>query len=131
MSRAATDTNASHGVADYSMAGDYYLAVSMGREDVSVEFPLTIELEVVGARQPGPTYADDASWTVADGATVPEATGDPSPLSGSSPDDESAEQPDASDRDDGSTVPVAGIIVGTAGALALLATILLRKRRRS
>ena len=59
------------------MAGDYYLAVSMGREDYTPEVPFTIELEVVGTPQPGPTYADGATWTVADGATVPPEAPEP------------------------------------------------------
>ena len=63
------------------MTGDYYLGVSLMREDYSIEFPFTIEVEIVGEPAEGPTYADDATWTVADGAVYPGEPTDPTDTS--------------------------------------------------
>jgi Ca-activated chloride channel family protein len=129
VSRDSIDAGGFNGVADYSMAGAYYLAISMGREDYTAEVPFTIELEVVGTPQPGPTYADGATWTVADGATVPEESEDPSPTTSESPAEEPDDEPAASRSDDDSGAPVAGVLAGVAGVLALVGAFVLWRRR--
>jgi Ca-activated chloride channel family protein len=130
VSREAIDVGGFNEIADYSMTGDYYLAVSMGREDYTAEVPFVVELEIVGEPQPGPTYVDGATWTVADGAVVPEPSGDPS-TAPPSPGDEPADEPDASgpdDEDDGGA-PVGAIIGVLAAVLVVAAGVLLWRRR--
>lgn len=129
VSRESITVGGFNGVADYSMAGAYYVAISMGLEDYTAEVPFTIELEVVGTPQAGPTYTDGATWTVADGATVPDATEDPSSTNSGSPTDQPDAEPDAGASADEGGAPVPGILVGVAAALALVAAFVLWRRR--
>ena len=128
VSRDAVDVGGFNSVADYSMSGDYYVAISMGREDYTAEVPFVIELEIVGEPQDGPTYAGGATWTVADGAEgVVEPSDEPS-TTDPSPSDAPDDQPDASDSDDGGA-PVAAIVGVLAGVLILAGGFALWRRR--
>ncbi|UDY23774.1 vWA domain-containing protein [Nocardioides sp. Kera G14] len=68
-----------------SLSGDYYLGVGSGTADASYEFPFTITLEIDGEAQPGPTYADGETWTLADGLdpSAGQQSGDTRPGEGS------------------------------------------------
>ena len=101
------------------------------REDYSIEFPFTIEVELVGNPADGPTYADDATWTVADGAVYPGEPTDPTDTS----DATEEAGPDPTDTsDDGSGLTSSSTIAaftGLAGLLAVVGALLLWRRRRS
>lgn len=117
------------GGADFSTSGDYYLGVSVQREDYTLELPFTITVEVVGEPQPGPTYADGASWTVADGASGGSGETE-SPAT--DPTAEPGEEPSSasSDEDSSGTALTAGV-VGVVGVAALAAALLLWRRRQA
>ena len=151
VSRDLVDDGGYNGVEDYSMSGDYYLAVSLMREDYSIEFPFTIELEIVGEPADGPTYADDATWTVADGADVPgqptepteptqpteptEPTDPPSSGATDPPSTGATDEPvsDARTDDDSglSSTSAIAAFTGLIGLLAVVGALLLWRRRRS
>lgn len=118
------------GGADFTASGDYYLGVSVQRQDYTVELPFTITVEITGEAGSGPTYADGATWTVADGASGGSGeAGSPS----ADPTDQPAEEPAAEeDSDDGSsTTAVTAGVVGVAGVAALAAALLLWRRRQA
>ena len=112
-----------NGIEDYSMAGDYYLAVSLEREEYTLEFPITIDLEIVGEPADGPTYAEGVTWSVADGATAEPTESD------TSDEDSPAARDGGSDGQSArwtTAAAVAGLLVIGAGVGALL---LWRRRR--
>lgn len=135
VSRDLIEDDGFNGVADYSMSGDYYVAVSLMHEDYSIEFPFKIEVEVVGEPADGPTYADDATWTVADGAVYPgEATDPTDPTDPSTSDATEEAGPDARGADDGDGVTSSSTIAavtGLVGLLVVVGALLLWRRRRS
>lgn len=51
---------------DFHMAGDYFLGISLDAKKYTIEFPFTIDVEILGEPQPGPAYIDGAAWTVSD-----------------------------------------------------------------
>src|SRR5690606_40636008 len=105
------------GGGDFTVAGDYYLMIAVQRSD-TVELPFEIDLQIQGEPADGPTYVDDASWT-ADGT-------------GESPDEEStaADEEEAADDDSGNTLLMAlGVGAGVLVAGALVAFVVLRRRR--
>ena len=54
------------------VAGTYYLAISMGKQDYSYPFPLTVTLAIDGSPAQGPTYDGDVTWSDAgDAAAAP------------------------------------------------------------
>jgi Ca-activated chloride channel family protein len=110
-----------NGGADYTLAGDYYLSVSVQQEDYTVEIPFTLAVEVVGDPAPGPTYVDDATEP-AEGAPAP---GEPDP-------DESGEPASDGDPAEASGVPVA-VLAAVLGGLVLVGLagiVVLRRGRR-
>ena len=121
-----------NGVKDTSMAGEYYLGVSMQAADYDLEVPFTISIEVVGEPGPGPAYADGADWDVEDGLTAGTTTqpSDSATASPTSGDDTSASSggDHGDDGGPGGTVAVAGV-AGVGGLAALAAAFVLWRRR--
>lgn len=139
VSRDLSDLGGFNGIEDYSMAGDYYLGISLMRQDYSVEFPVVIDVEVVGDPAAGPTYADDATWTVADGAVYPDVepttdpTSEPADEQTSEPTDEGADGGDetsASSSDDGGASTPIAAVAGALGVLAVIGALVLWRRTR-
>lgn len=121
--------------ADHSLAGTYYLAVSASETDHTVELPYTIDVEVVGEPAEGPTYADGATWSVADGAAAvgDEVTdGTPDPTASESPTDEAeADTAAGAEEDSGSLLPTwLAVLVGLVGLAAVAGAALLWRRSR-
>jgi len=130
VSRALTDDRGFNGIDDYSMAGDYYVAVSLARQDYSIALPFTVTVEVDGEPADGPTYDDGATWSVADGATYPEGADGPSAAPDATPGQDDPGR--AGSEDDGSPALVAtGAVAGLAGLAALVAALVLWRRRRA
>lgn len=119
VSRELMDLNGFNGVADYSTAGDYYLAVSLMRQDYTIEFPVRIGLEIIGEPSQGPTYADGVTWSVADGASEPTGGEEPDPT------------PGTEEREEGDDpgVSIAVLVAGLFGVAALAAGLVLWRRR--
>lgn len=122
-----------NGVEDTSMAGEYYLGVSMQAADYDLEVPFTISVEIVGEPVAGPTYADGATWSVEDGVAGGDATDETDdPSASASPDDGSGGPSGSDDSDDsggsGTTVAVAAV-AGVGGIAALVAAFVLWRRR--
>lgn len=130
LGRNLVDNGGHNGVEDYSMAGDYYLSISLMRQDYTIEFPFTISVEIVGEPAQGPTYADGATWSVTDGASGGEAASPtPAPQKSGGPSDSADPQesaaPDAEDEDGplgtGVVVGIGAVVVAAiAAGLALL-----------
>lgn len=115
-----------NGGADVTAAGDYYVSVSVQKQDHTLEIPFTLNVEVLGEPAEGPTYAGGATWSVVDGAS--DAAVDPSPSAG-----ESAEGDDdggaAASSEDGGPGAVIGVGAGVLGLAALVAALVLWRRR--
>lgn len=118
-----------NGVEDYSMAGDYYLAVSMRQDDHSVEIPFTIEVEVVGDPGQGPTYADGATWSVAEVVGANDQAGNGGDESTASGGDGTA----AKETDDGPFAEklAVGVIGGLLAIAVVVGALLVWRRRRA
>lgn len=119
-----------NGVKDTSMAGEYYLGVSMQAADYDLEVPFTISIEVVGDPDQGPTYADGATWDVEDGLTAGTTTDSPSesPTAASTPDGDTTTSSDNNSDDSGTSTAVAAA-AGVGGLVALAAAVVLWRRR--
>lgn len=124
-------TSTFDGNGDFTTAGYYYLAVAVDRESYTAEIPFTIDVEVVGDPQPGPTYADGATWSVADGLTSGTASPSPSdePSSSEGP---SSDPSDAAGTDSGSGLgAVGGILAGLLGLVVIAGALVLWRRSRA
>lgn len=134
VSRGSVDgARTGNGQSDASMAGDYYVMVSMKGEDYTPILPFRIDVEVVGDPATGPTYADGSTWSVADGSSgAGDVTDSPSPSTGATeaPEGSAATATDDDAGDGGSAMPVVAGIVGVAGVGAILAALLLWRRRQ-
>lgn len=128
VSRALVDGGGSSGVADYSIAGDYYVGVSLARKDYTAEFPFTIDVEVVGDPQPGPTYDGGVSWSVAEGTTGGESAA-PSPTASEEPAPAEEDGSAAAEEDGGGLRTVGGVVAAALGLAVLAAALLLWRRR--
>lgn len=120
-----TGTGEFDGGADLQTSGFYYLGVSVQRKDYTVEIPFTITVELDGEPAEGPTYADGATWTVADGLTEGVAPESASPSPTESGGQEAAEP--AGEEDDSSSML---LVVGGIGVLVLIAAAALLVWRR-
>ena len=100
--------------ADVTTAGDYYVAVSVQKKDYTEEIPFRLDVEVLGEPADGPTYAEGASGDEPEVGSG-EASGDGS--------DEAAAE------SEGDTVSIVAVVTGVLGALALLAALVLWRRR--
>lgn len=133
VSRAEGDTSgAFDGGGDHTTAGTYYVGVSLrdaGIEE-SVEFPFTINVEIVGDPAAGPTYADDVTWSVEGGLAD---AGDAVSPSEDVTDVPAGDDPSrTADEDEASGTSTAlAVAVGAAGTIALLGAVLLWRRRRA
>lgn len=117
-----------NGGADYTAAGDYYVMIAVQRRDETVELPFQIDLQIEGEPAEGPTYADGATWTIADGVNVGPDMENPGSSDNESDDSEAA----AADDEDSSALRTGlGVGVGVLALLALAAALLLLRRRRS
>lgn len=132
ISRASLADGAFNGSKDRSIAGTHFVGLSVFRypDTPSVEIPVTITVAVDGEPQEGPTYADGASWSVADqlAGTAP-SSGDAS----AGPDGASGAPTTGSDAagdDGGSPARVIGLGAGALGLLGLTAATVLWRRRR-
>lgn len=117
-----------NGGADLTMAGSYYVGVSMQRADATVVVPFTLTVEVVGDPVDPPVYADDATWTVEGGLVE----GGPSDEPSVTPSDESAgeaEESAAAPDDDGGSGLAIGLGVGAVVLLVLVAGGAVLRRR--
>ncbi len=126
-----------NGTSDYSTAGDYYLSMSLDKADYSLEFPFTIDVEVIGEAQDGPTYADDVSWSVAGGldGELSNAAATNEPESGTPQPEESEAPPAAGDENassdtSSSAVRIVGVGIGLVGLLAVATALVLWRRMR-
>ncbi|NPC95259.1 VWA domain-containing protein [Nocardioides sp. zg-DK7169] len=116
------------GGADVTAAGDYYISLSVQKRDYTVEIPFTLDVEVIGEPAEGPTYAGGATWSVADGAT--DAVAEPSPsASADDADGDGGGEGEASGESEGDTVNIVAVGAGVLGVAALLAALLLWRRR--
>lgn len=81
------------GSSDLSMAGDYYVMVSVMAIESTVELPFTLDLEVVGTPTPAPSYVDGLTWSVATGVVAPpeEESAPGAPAPGPAPEADDAE----------------------------------------
>ncbi|MEO9321861.1 VWA domain-containing protein [Nocardioides sp. C4-1] len=118
-----------NGGADLTMAGSYYVGVSMQRADATVVVPFTLTVEVVGEPADPPVYADGATWTVEGGLVAAEPADEPSVA----PSDENSSAPDAAREpaadDDGGSGLAVGLGVGVLVLLAVGAGVVLLRRR--
>jgi Ca-activated chloride channel homolog len=118
-----------NGIDDTSMAGDYYLGVSMEGADYNVEVPFTISIEIVGDPAEGPTYADGASWSVADGTTDDGAGDATDGATATAEPDDTTGTDAAGDSDDSGSGTTLALVAGVGGVGALLAALFLWRRR--
>lgn len=134
----ATAPSYPSGGGDTTVSGDYYLGVSARAGEAKAELPYTIEVEIVGDPAEGPTYADDATWTVADGLTddgddetaTEDPSGSPTATDSGGDQDSESDDGDAADADgsEGSGTAIA-VVLGAVGLAALAAALLLWRRR--
>ena len=134
VSRAPSEVRSAkfNGGADVTVAGDYYVSLSVQKKDYTVEIPFTLDVEVIGEPADGPTYAGGATWNVTDGSTA--GTEDPS---AGGPEAESAEAAEAGGTGDGEaaaenegdTVSIVAVAAGVLGLAALAAALLMWRRR--
>ncbi|WP_122817998.1 vWA domain-containing protein [Nocardioides pantholopis] len=101
-----------NGGADVTAAGDYYVSVSVQKQDHTLEIPFTLNVEVIGEPAAGPTYADGATWSITDGAGEADGEGTATGDSASPSDNES----DDADADGGAEAAAGGSDEGGPGA---------------
>lgn len=114
--RASGAVGTAGGSRDLSMAGDYYVMVSMMDREETVELPFTLDLDVTGTPEPAPPYDGGLTWSVADGTSDPSV--DPTPVADRDPAASSSEEP-------GDGVPAwwlgaGALLLLVAGVLAVL-----------
>jgi len=122
-----------NGQSDASMAGDYFVMVSVRPEDYTPILPFTLDVEVVGDPADGPTYADGSTWSVADGTSGGDVSESPSATADASEEPDTSGASSADDDNDGgsSAMPVLAGVVGVAGVGAILGALLLWRRRQA
>ncbi|MQW76336.1 VWA domain-containing protein [Nocardioides sp. dk4132] len=129
VSRAPSEVRSAkfNGGADVTVAGDYYVSLSVQKRDYTVEIPFTLDVEVIGEPADGPTYAGGATWNVVDGATA--ATEDPSAGTSETESAEADGDGEAAAESEGDTVSIVAVAAGVLGLAALVAALLLWRRR--
>lgn len=132
VSRELLDTEGVSTVEDWSMAGDHYVVLSMradrSGESTFEEYDVRLSVEVVGEPAPGPTYADGATWSVAEGASYPEPADAATDDADAAADDAPAEAPTDDPTEGGNGLVLMGIGAGI-GLLLLLGVVVAARRR--
>ena len=131
ISRSLVEPDSVSGVEDWSTAGDHYVVLSMRpdpSETVLEELDVRIRVEVVGEPQPGPTWADGATWSVADGTAAPVV--DEEVPEGAADEEAPADEPSGADGADGAGNGLVLMAVGVGIGLALLLAVVVAARRR-
>ncbi|WP_166139806.1 vWA domain-containing protein [Nocardioides ochotonae] len=129
VSRAPSEVRSAkfNGGADVTVAGDYYVSLSVQKKDYTVEIPFTLNVEVIGEPSDGPTYVGGATWNVVDGATAgtQEPSASPSETESADGDGDGG----AAAESEGDTVSIVAVAAGVLGLAALVAALLLWRRR--
>ncbi|QCX26155.1 vWA domain-containing protein [Nocardioides jishulii] len=114
------------GGGDFTVAGDYYLMVAVGRND-TLELPFEIDLQIDGEPADGPTYVDGASWTITDGLDMGEAATSDNDTDAET--ETETDSPAAAEQSSSVSLPV--VLGGAAGLLVVgvLVGVLLSRRR--